>query len=266
MAFDEALLLLAQDGRHTLRFYSWDPVSLSIGSFQDVADLDTGRLEELSIPLVRRPTGGRAVLHGSEITYSVSAPIPSPDFPGDLMGSYKKIGECFLDGLGRLGLDVRLVPVDRKRKRPGKSGRAQNPLCFSSPSWHEVLLDGKKLIGSAQRRLKGSFLQQGSIIIDRDVDGLVSLLSAGSHEKHASARNELDDRMTGLREHLPDVGKEEITSALVEGFAEVLGADIEPGEPSAGELELAERLLREKYTTDGWNLNRSSKPVIPAGA
>jgi len=264
MALDESLLRLAADGGpHTIRFYSWDVPSLSIGSFQRVSDLDTDELHRRSIPLVRRPTGGRAVLHDSEITYSVAAPIPSPHFPSDLMGSYKKIGECFLAGLRRLGLDARLVPVDRKRAR--SSGYQHNPLCFSSPSWHEVLVGGKKLIGSAQRRLKGSFLQQGSIIIDRDVEGLASLLSKNESVSHDAARSALGDKMTGLAEHTAVTDTSRIVKCLVEGFAGVMGAVPEHGEPTAEELGLADALFREKYTTDGWNLNRTAPAVAVPG-
>jgi lipoate-protein ligase A len=239
---------------HTLRFFSWDVPSLSIGSFQKISDLDMDEVRERGIPLARRPTGGRAVLHDAEITYSVTAPIPSDAFPSDLMGSYKKVGECFLCGLNGLGLDARLVPVDKERTR--KSVYQHNPLCFSSPSWHEVLIGGKKLIGSAQRRLKSSFLQQGSIIIHRDIEGLASLLSARSSEALSTAIDLLDGKMTGLGEHMDYPAPDVLTRSLIEGFGEALGVEIIPDTPSERELELADRLLCEKYSTDRWNLYR----------
>lgn len=259
MAVDEAMLILASEGAcpPTLRFFSWEVTSLSIGSFQDINELDMDRIKSCRIPLVRRPTGGRAVLHGSELTYSVTCPIPSSYFPSDLMGSYKVIGSCFLEGLTGLGIDAALVPVAKNPVRKRRECAGRDPLCFSSPSWHEVLAGGKKLIGSAQRRLTGSFLQQGSLLMKLDIDGLLGLMKFTDDIQRNAARDALASKMTAIDEHATGVDMESLKRAVVAGFEDILGDDIVPGILTGREVKLARRLVSEKYATDGWNLNRS---------
>jgi lipoyl(octanoyl) transferase len=256
MAVDEALLILsgAPGSAPVLRFYSWDSPSLSIGSFQRVFELDLDEISARGVPLVRRPTGGRAVLHDSELTYSVTCRIPSDFFPSDLMGSYKKIGACFLRGLNFIGLPAELVPV-----RKGKNNsNLSHPLCFSSPSWHEVLAGGRKLIGSAQRRLKNSFLQQGSFIIEKDYDALLALMKFESEADRVAAREALSRKMTALTEHLPGVSIDELKTALIKGFSEELGAGFEPDSLTPEEERLARKLMEEKYARREWNLERKA--------
>jgi len=255
MAVDEALLITAgtTNAPPTLRIYSWDTPSLSIGSFQKADELDTALMARRGIPLVRRPTGGRAVLHDQELTYSVACPIPSPLFPSDLMGSYKKIGLCFIEGLKRVGVDAALVPVDRTA-RTGASSK--NPLCFASPSWHEVLTGGGKLVGSAQRRLKASFLQQGSLLIRRDVDALVSLLRFSDETGRDAAREKLASKMTAISELGLDVSFDKLKEAIIEGFGTATRAGLVAGTLTDEELSLAERLMSEKYGVERWNLLR----------
>ncbi len=251
MAVDEALLVLCGP-EPVLRFYSWNAPSLSIGSFQKVFAFDLDGISARGIPLVRRPTGGRAVLHDSELTYSLTCCIPNDFFQSDLMGSYKKIGACFLRGLNSIGLPAELVPV----KKNSNNNRLSGPLCFSSPSWHEVLAGGKKLIGSAQRRLKNSFLQQGSIIIDKDYDALLSLMRFEDESGRETALETLSRKMTALREHLPEVDISELKSAIIKGFSDVLDADFLPGSLTTEEEALARDLLENKYSRPEWNLER----------
>ena len=257
MAVDEALLLLSGEGksRPTLRFYTWERPTLSIGSFQKADELDLDGLAHRGVPLVRRPTGGRAVLHDAELTYSVSCRIPSQYFPSDLMGSYKRIGACFIGGLRQLGIDAELMPIDKGKN---KCRPQNNPLCFSSPSWYEVLMGGKKLIGSAQRRLRTAFLQQGSLLIGLDVDGLLSMLRFADEETKQKARDALVAKMTALTEHGYDVGLDRLKDRLTEGFSAALGSTFVPGGLTAEENELSMELLEEKYSTDGWNLYRQA--------
>jgi len=258
MALDEALLVTASEGKAppTLRFFSWETPSLSIGSFQRAEELDMAEIQGRGIPLVRRPTGGRAVLHDNELTYSIVCPIPSPLFPSDLMGSYKKIGECFLEGLRQVGIQATLVPVAKNPGRKAKKTTARDPLCFSSPSWHEVLAGGKKLIGSAQRRLSTAFLQQGSLIISHDPAALTGLLSFSGPESRICAEDSLARKMTTLSELGGTIGLDELKHCITRGFELVLGLKAVPGLPSPAELELAERLLSTKYKTEDWNLRR----------
>jgi len=258
MAVDEALLITAGNGLcpPTLRFFSWDVPSLSIGSFQKVDELNLDAVNGNGVPLVRRPTGGRAVLHDAELTYSVTCPIPSRFMPSELMGSYKKIGSCFLSGLRKLGVAAEMLPVNKNPERKCRPRDESHPLCFSSPSWYEVLADGKKLIGSAQRRLKGSFLQQGSLLIELDLDGLLSLMRFDDDDKMRSAREALASKMTGLSELGHNVKIEELQKALIEGFVGEMGAPFVLEGLTREENELAMRLLEEKYSRPEWNLYR----------
>ncbi len=255
MALDEALLLAASEEGFTptLRFFSWDRPSLSIGSFQKAQELDLSKVKETGVPLVRRPTGGRAVLHDAELTYSITCPIPSTFFPSDLLGSYNMIGSCFVRGLKALGIEAGLYPLRRDGKH-AQSGH--NPLCFSSPSWYEVLIDNKKLIGSAQRRLKGSFLQQGSLLIELDIPAILSFQQFKDDEARTKAQAGLIQKMTALHEHASGIGIEKLKGALVKGFGDEMGAVCSPGEVTKEESALAERLFEDKYSRDSWNLYR----------
>ncbi len=251
MAVDEALLLLCGE-QPVFRFYSWNVPSLSIGSFQKVFALDLDGISARGVPLVRRPTGGRAVLHDSELTYSITCCIPSDFFPSDLMGSYRKIGACFLRGLDSLGIPAELVPV----RKNSNNNRLGGPLCFSSPSWHEVLAGGKKLIGSAQRRLKNSFIQQGSIIIDKDYDALLSLMKFDDESGREATLDALSRKMTALREHLPQVDIPGLKSAIINGFSDMLNTEFLPGSMTREEEALAHDLLENKYSRPEWNMER----------
>lgn len=255
MALDEALLLTASKEGFvpTLRFFSWDRPSLSIGSFQKAKELDLTKVNEAGFPLVRRPTGGRAVLHDAELTYSITCPIPSPFFPSDLLGSYNRIGSCFVRGLKALGIEAGLYPL----RRDGKSTPSgHNPLCFSSPSWYEVLIDNKKLIGSAQRRLKGSFLQQGSLLIKLDIPSILSFQQFKDDEARMKAQSGLAQKMTALHEHAPGIGMEELKNMLVKGFRDEIGVVCSFGDVTKEESALAKKLLEDKYSKESWNLYR----------
>lgn len=170
MALDEELLARAQAGETTpvLRFYSWSPPAVSIGRFQKIETaVNTEECARLGFDIVRRVTGGRAVLHYRELTYSIVSRTDNPLFPPDVHGAYKVIATGLLAGLRNLGIDAEVVSRGSRHAalvgtKPGEAS------CFSSPSWHEIVANGKKIIGSAQRRLSHAFLQHGSILIEHD--------------------------------------------------------------------------------------------------
>lgn len=164
MVLDEAIAREVIEGRAspTLRFYAWKNPAVSVGYFQELRGIDLDFCRTAGISVVRRPTGGRAILHGKELTYSFSALYNSDFKSGSLYEIYKVLSLCFVDALRSLGLPV--VMEERRRMRYG-----HNTLCFMSTSFSEVTLFGRKIIGSAQRRFRTGFLQQGSMpyIIDR---------------------------------------------------------------------------------------------------
>lgn len=228
MAVDEALLAGCLEGRRpALRLYSWDPPGLSLGHFQrDLAGIDLAFCRRAGIPVVRRLTGGRAVLHYRELTYSVSSRF-EPPLAGGVLEVAGAIARGLSAGLRRLGLEV---------ERGGSTGsRASGtPDCFASVSRHEISWRGGKLVGSAQVRRRNGFLQHGSILLGLDEELLEGVFGPGA----AGC-----GRAPGIE---PAIGRSvpvgELAGALREGFEEALGIELEPGELGGEEQALARRL------------------------
>lgn len=216
MAMDEELLARAQAGESVpvLRFYTWAPSAVSIGRFQKKnAAVDADACKRLGFDIVRRITGGRAVLHNQELTYSIISRIDNPLFPSSVLGTYKVIAGGLLAGLKNLGIDAEMV--SRSGRHTGLVKKdAKDPACFSSPSWYELLVHDKKIIGSAQRRLSGAFLQHGSILMDHDPALEAEVIPGGCG----------GDVVTSIRRELgTSVSVEEVKQALIKGFSEALG-------------------------------------------
>ncbi len=221
MALDERLLGEAVRGGvlPVLRFYGWAPAAVSLGRFQDEARAVNARAcRERGIDIVRRITGGRAVLHDRELTYSVIAPSDRGLFPADVLGTYKMIAGGLLAGLRDLGLDAEMV--SRPEKRGAASpGEGRDAACFASPSWYEIVVRGRKIVGSAQRRVPGAFLQHGSILIGYD-PGLEAAVIPGGGAAHA---------VTSIRQELGrEVSLDEVKKALLLGFQTALALSFLP--------------------------------------
>lgn len=169
MALDEALMTRARrSGESVLRVYQWNSPTLSLGRNQPGAGLyDTEAARRAGVGFVRRLTGGRALLHHHEITYSVTAPAPAN---GSIRESYAWINRLLIDGLSRLGVEARVATAHRNAPVPGVTP------CFEVPSAGELVVAGRKLVGSAQWRDAGAMLQHGSMLIDDDQSLAVSLL------------------------------------------------------------------------------------------
>lgn len=218
MAVDEELLARAQAGENVpvLRFYTWDPAAVSIGRFQKIEEaVNAGACKQRGIDIVRRITGGRAVLHRRELTYSIIGRTYEPLFPTTVLGTYKLIAAGLLQGLKNLGIPAEMVSRSNRHAALVKKD-AQDFACFSSPSWYEILVHGRKIIGSAQRRLSGAFLQQGSILMDYDAALEADVIPGGG----------TGDVVTSIRRELGEVvSLEEVKQAFVKGFAETLKMD-----------------------------------------
>jgi lipoate-protein ligase A len=171
MALDEAIAAAVRNGHSppTLRFYGWCQPSVSLGAFQKITDIDTGYCAANDVQVVRRPTGGRGILHGEELTYSFSAKNEGL-FSQGLLDAYRKISAAFSLGLQRLGLSVKM-----ENRRGRRSNLERSPLCFQSTSYGEITINGKKLIGSAQKRWGDGFLQQGSMPYTVDFTALAAV-------------------------------------------------------------------------------------------
>ena len=245
MAIDEALMFhAARTGEWVLRVYSWSTPTLSFGRNQTaLGAYDRGRLADRGVGVVRRPTGGRAILHDREVTYSVVGPVLNA---GDLGESYARINRLLIAALHRLGLHAEVV--DRTDSLPAAELERRGPLpCFHHPSAGEITLQGRKLVGSAQWRSSDALLQHGSILVDDDQVQLASFATVmtGDIPKPATLRDALRRAPT----------EAEVADVLFDAVH-----DLE--DPSARQLELDQELvdraniLRQHYLDDGWTWRR----------
>ncbi|HXY62192.1 MAG TPA: lipoate--protein ligase family protein [Nitrospirota bacterium] len=216
MAVDEELLARAQAGEamSVLRFYGWRPPAVSIGRFQKIENaVNADACKRRGFDIVRRITGGRAVLHQHELTYSIVSRTDNPLFPPDVLGTYMIIAAGLLGGLRNLGINAEMVSRSDRHAALVKKG-TKDPSCFASPSWYEILVNGKKIVGSAQRRVTGAFLQHGSVLIGYD-PWLEAEVIRGHGTLEAATCIE---RVLGR-----DVTLDEVKDAFKKGFAEALG-------------------------------------------
>jgi len=245
MALDEALMAhAAESGAWVLRVYSWSSPTLSLGRHQTaVGAYDLDRLARERIDVVRRPTGGRAILHHREVTYSVVAPVSDA---GDLRESYARINRLLIAALRQLGVDAAVVgsgdaPTNPDLERPGVLP------CFHHPSSGEITLHGRKLVGSAQWRCNDVLLQHGSILVDDDQMQLSSLLlERGSDIPRAAT-------LHGSLGRVPP--ESEVLDALFAAVRMLEDPDAAPMTLAADLLDRANS-LRQHYLDDGWTWRR----------
>jgi lipoate-protein ligase A len=240
MALDEALMIRARrTGESVLRVYAWSAPTLSLGRNQRGRGVyDAARLESARVGVVRRPTGGRALLHHREITYSVTAPAP-PE--GTLGAEYARINALLTSALCALG-----VPVTEASPHARSAPPSASP-CFAEPARGELVLGGRKLVGSAQWRDRGALLQHGSILLDDDQ----ALIPGLMHEPVA-----LDARPATLRDALarvPDLG--EVAGALFAAVREREDAAASALEHDAA-LDRDAAALLARYEDDAWTWRR----------
>ena len=184
MGIDEAIQrAVGRESTSTVRFYQWIRLSIP-GYFQDVnREVNLAGLREAKVDLVRRSTGGKAVLHDDELTYSVV--ILEKDLRGSVLETYCEISRALAEGLRRLGLPAQMAALERGVS--ARDPRFRQAACFSAPSWFEITVHQKKIIGSAQNRKNGVILQHGSIPFHFDAQKLVGCLRTSSQE-HASGQ------------------------------------------------------------------------------
>lgn len=258
MAVDEAILLSHSAGKvpPTLRFYGWKPAAVSLGYFQrSRAEIDLDKCKEQQIDVVRRLTGGRAVLHDAELTYSIVVREDDPQIPRTITASYCYFSKGLLVGLEKLGvkaeMTVPLAAYGQKKKQPASAA------CFDAPSHYELTVAGRKLVGSAQVRKNGVILQHGSLLLRFSAKQFVDLLRIQSEEKREQTIEMLKSRATSLEEVLGGpVTWEEVYHPMPEAFASALGILLEQGELTAEEKAISMELAAVKYSQDSWNMLR----------
>ena len=232
MAIDYALLKLNK--QPVLRLYKWKPPAVSIGYFQSLNDeIDTEKCEELGVDYVRRITGGGAVFHDHELTYSVTINEDNEFIPMDLNDSYSDICSAVILGLGELGLKADYVPLN------------------------DIIVNGRKISGCAQTRKEKKILQHGTLIMDVDVDRMFSVLKVPSEKIRDKLISDVRQRVTSINQELgKDISYMELCRSLKNGFEKKFSIVLKESPISKEEAALAEKIKKEQFSNPEWNKRR----------
>ncbi len=248
MAVDQAILDAVVEGVSppTLRFYAWSPPCLSLGRSQALADVDLAACKAAGIDTVRRPTGGRSILHTDELTYSVALLQTDPRSEGGVVEGYRRLSEGLLAGLRQLGVPaVQAVGVR-------SSDEGQTAICFETPADYEITVAGRKLVGSAQWRARGGVLQHGTLPLCGDLSRILSYLSLSNAERETQ-RHRIRLRATTLEEAIGRIlSFDMVAQALAAGFARALNLTLVLGELAARERSMASELRDRLYSAPDW--------------
>ena len=259
MAMDEALLNWHSEKLipPVIRFYEWEPATLSIGYFQQVhKDIDVDEVRRQGLGFVRRPTGGRAVLHEHELTYSIIVEEDYPNMPQSVTEAYRVLSEGLLLGFRNLGLDAYFSVPDTAEKKEDLK-KPKSAVCFDAPSWYELVVEGRKVAGSAQTRQKGVILQHGAILLDMDEEKLLSLFKFADEEAREKMRQKLPEKAVAMNRLVDKPFTiEQCVGAFKSGFQDSLGIELIPYELTEAQLAYIEQLEKEKYANDEWNFKK----------
>jgi lipoyl(octanoyl) transferase len=243
MALDEAIMdaVGAGDAPPTLRFYQWTPPCLSLGKRQPLSGVDMQRCREDGVDVVRRATGGWAILHTDEFTYSIATRPDDPRAEGAILDAYRKLSSGLLAGLHLLDVPAVMNPVDPMGVHNASAA------CFEVPSAYEITAGAHKLLGSAQTRPSGRVLQHGSLPLRGDIARLVRYLWFQTEDDRAALAEHLRERATTLTALCGrDISFAEVAEAMERGFSVALHLKLAHGAPTPAELAAAERIAREK--------------------
>jgi lipoate-protein ligase A len=225
------MLIARSEGRipNTLRFFRWKPPAVTIGFFQSLEqEVDVQMAKQTGVDVIRRYTGGGAVLHDKEVTYSLV--VAENEMPPDIIESYKKICSAIVRGLEALGITSEFRPIN------------------------DITANGRKISGNAQTRREGVVLQHGTLLLDTDVRKMFSILKVPDEKIRDKLISSAEERVTSLRQELGrDVSFEEAEEALTKGFRQALPANFFVAGLTGYEKSLADKLCKEKYSTREWN-------------
>ncbi len=246
MAIDEAVHTHHLRGvvPPTLRVFRWEQPSISLGRFQRLErEIESERCQQLGVALVRRPTGGRAVYHRDEFTYSIVIG-KRYGVPAGVVAAYTYLALGLLAALQDLGVRAELSD-ERVSKHPSAA-------CFASSTQADLTSGGFKLVGSAQVWKDDALLQQGSLPLDDRAAEFFSMLRYPNEEVREEALALYREKTTPLHTFAPTASWEDVAAAFRSGFSTALRAEFVPGELSASEWELARQLVEEKYSKLEW--------------
>lgn len=250
MATDEALFASAcRSGTPVLRLYGWSPGTVSLGFAQRVREaLDMEELTRRNLAWVRRPTGGRAVLHDMEVTYSLSVPASDPLYELGLAASYEWICQPIVNALCTLGIAATLAPH-------GSAG-FQSASCFTAPGTTDILVDHRKIVGSAQMRTRDGFLQHGSVVLKNDLEKLFAVIRTTGCAPGEAARRARRLMTSVSDEAHRTVTFREMADALITAFSSTKSVTLAPDTLDPDEIRNSAGICAGKYGSEGWNALR----------
>jgi lipoyl(octanoyl) transferase len=251
MALDDAILEAVSEGASppTLRFYGWSPSCLTLGRSQPQAEADLEACRAAGVAVVRRPSGGQAILHGDELTYSIALLQSDPRADGGVLEVYRLLSEGLLAGLCNLG-----ACATSAAGRP--EGGVRTPICFETPAAYEIVANGRKLLGSAQWRARGAVLQHGTLPLYGDLARIVRYLAFPEDERQVQAQGLLA-RATTLEAVLGyRLPFDQVAEALAAGLAERLNIRLAHGSFTALERDRAAELRQARYMDPEWTGRR----------
>ncbi|MFP4514683.1 MAG: biotin/lipoate A/B protein ligase family protein [Parcubacteria group bacterium] len=238
MAIDEAILIARINNLvpNTLRFFTWNPGAITVGFFQDLEqEIDLKRAQDLKVDVVRRYSGGGAVFHHDELTYSLV--VAEKDLSLNVLDSYKYLCQGVINGLKILGIEAKFQPIN------------------------DILVNGKKISGNAQTRKEGVILQHGTILLSVDVEKMFSILKVSNEKMKGKLIANVKEAVTSIKSELqsPSLDLRYLEKVFKQGFAQSLNVDFDEAVLSKEEKEIAQELERDKYLSKEWNYNQKYK-------
>ena len=222
MALDEALMD-STDSTIILRIYGWNPSCVSIGYFQSINDINLKKCQQERVDVVRRMTGGGAVFHESELTYS----IITKKYSQNILESYKLICNVITSALKKLGIDGQFIPLN------------------------DIVVNGKKVCGNAQTRKKNTRLQQGTILLKVNAEKMFSLLKVPQEKIADKEISDVKERVMGINRKF-----DEVADSLKQSACEIFNSGLYDSQLTKEEMKLSEKLSLEKYSSEKWNFRR----------
>ena len=236
MAIDRAVLVANSKGKvpPTVRFYTWNPPAISIGYFQSLKEeINLAECEKTGVDYVRRITGGGAVFHEQELTYSIVIPESHPEISKNIMDSYGRICGAVIKGLKQLNINSQYAPIN------------------------DIISDGKKISGNAQTRKLKTVLQHGTVLLDVDVDKMFSVLQVPNEKIKDKLISDVKQRVTSVKHILgKEISFSDATKAMKKGFEEEFNVELELGSLTDEELHLAHKFEKECFGSYDWNHKR----------
>lgn len=236
MAIDRAVLVANSKGKvpPTVRFYGWEPPAISIGYFQSlIEEVDLETCKKFGVDCVRRITGGGAVFHDKELTYSIVIPESHPQIPKNILESYRRICGAIIRGLQQLWIESKYAPIN------------------------DIVVNNKKISGNAQTRKSKTVLQHGTVLMDVNVEKMFSLLKVPNEKIKDKLIADVKQRVTSIK-HISgnEVSFENVAEAMKIGFEEEFGIELVEGTLTKKEIELTKMFERECFSAKEWNYRR----------